>query len=242
MTFTVFQDAQAQRLVDAILLGYNQYLQLRIQKAKELEVSGGFAWTKTNYIEDAVFKGHHDVMTCKKKKAGQTWEYLEFDVQTEHGRTLIIIKSGARLPQVYGKTAKEKSKYLYKMAEINRSYIDRQRDLSTKPEMAIQLELMLDLDMSVDNVYETSFDRFLIITYEVNQNDKRLLSAIKIYMPDPVNEVLREVQDLSVFMKTSTVEPIHDSEDVLKHLADKDVQVEDFDIVPLEQEQTAYNN
>lgn len=234
----VFEQDKAQAIVDTIQIGYNAYLNLRLQKAKEMAVSGGFAWTKSNHIEDAFVKANLPfVLKHTKQHAGHSWEYLEFHTDTELGKTLVMLKAELRLQQVFGRKATARSSYLYDKAKINEKWLREQQNFKQPLHgtQKIQLELFETLKEFPDELL-TEFDHFMIITYATDFEDKRLISSVKVYLPDPIHNVLHLQQDLSEFIALSAILPIADN-DRLKDLED-DVPVEDFDIRPREIAQT----
>lgn len=50
----VLTQEQAQLIVDGLLTGYKDYLDIRQKMKKKLKVSAGFAFTKGNYIDDGI--------------------------------------------------------------------------------------------------------------------------------------------------------------------------------------------
>lgn len=42
--------------IKGLMTGYNNYLQVRVNAAKELEVSNGYAYTRGNHLEDSIAK------------------------------------------------------------------------------------------------------------------------------------------------------------------------------------------
>ena len=67
-----FTDLQNQKIVDAILAGLRSYVEERKRKAKEMLVSEGYAWTRSNHIDTAL--GNHlkeiGITHLKKKSSG----------------------------------------------------------------------------------------------------------------------------------------------------------------------------
>ena len=79
-------------IVDGIIEGYRDYLEVRRQKARELKVHGAYAWVKGNHID------HYVAVACEEHrvsstvaKAGLTWQYLQFYNNDE--KILFIVKN-----------------------------------------------------------------------------------------------------------------------------------------------------
>lgn len=63
-----------------------------------MNVSGAYAWTKGNHIDDQVSKiGKEKGLQFAIEKAGYTWEYLRFTVSEKSEEYMIIVKSTQRL-------------------------------------------------------------------------------------------------------------------------------------------------
>lgn len=54
MANEVLNAEEAQLVVDGLLLGYKEYLDIRKEMKEKLKVSAGFAFTKGNFIDDGV--------------------------------------------------------------------------------------------------------------------------------------------------------------------------------------------
>lgn len=53
-TYLFFSSEESQTIVNTLLRGYRNHINDRIQKSKELRVSGAFAWTKGNFLDSAL--------------------------------------------------------------------------------------------------------------------------------------------------------------------------------------------
>ncbi|MDW5556927.1 hypothetical protein RFX64_04595 [Streptococcus mutans] len=81
----VFDDNQAQQIVDTILRGYKNYIDERLEKKASMEVSAAYAWVKANHIDDVFAKSELDfVKDFHLEHAGQSWDYLEFNTNVEN--------------------------------------------------------------------------------------------------------------------------------------------------------------
>ncbi|WP_242258276.1 hypothetical protein [Streptococcus thoraltensis] len=232
----LFKGEEAQEIVNNIILGYNNYLQMRIEKKEEMAVSTGFAWTKSNYIDDAFDKSQSKFFNKNAlKKAGESWEYLEFYADTEFGKTLILFKGESRSKQVFGKSSRTKSSYLYENASINREIVNIYSRNEEAKEITIQLDLFNDDLFSEE--FKSKFNCFLMITYEPDQSERRYLKSVKVLLPDPISDKLLEIQDLSAYILSSPIEPIEDPKNIIATI-NEDVEVEDFGLIPLEKKQS----
>ncbi|MDR0300466.1 MAG: hypothetical protein LBI13_10400 [Streptococcaceae bacterium] len=200
----IFTAGQAQEMVDAILLGYEAYIQERLQKAVAMEVSDGYAWTKGNHIDDAVAKANLGfIESYKKDRAGESWGYLKFISQSkELGRVLLLIKNASRLRKTFNPNGS--SQYLVELSEISSNFVS---DLKLKNKMDIEGEIQLDLFSQADvpNLSEvkSEFDEFFVVLYETDQS-KQIIS-ISVNVLDVLDKQIIQVQDLSDFIQSSSV-------------------------------------
>ncbi len=232
----LFNKVEAQEIVNNIIMGYNNYLQMRIEKKEEMSVSTGFAWTKSNYIDDAFDKSQSKFLKRDAlKKAGESWEYLQFCADTKFGKTLILFKGESRSKQVFGKSSRTKSSYLYENASINKEIVKTYSGDKDAKEITIQLDLFND-DLFTED-FKSKFDCFLMISYEPNQSEQRFLKSVKVLLPDPISDKLLDIQDLSIYISSSPIQPIEDPKNIIPTL-NEDVEVEDFGLIPLEKKQS----
>src|SRR4051794_38678881 len=90
-----FPTSLSQNIVNGILDGYNNYLNERKQKKREMNISSAYAWVKGNHIEHAVSEQCKDNIEYKPSKAGYTWGYLRF--MNKEDKVLFIIKNSSSL-------------------------------------------------------------------------------------------------------------------------------------------------
>ena len=109
-----------QAIVDGRLSGYLNYLDERRKKKDEMNVSGAYAWTKGNHIDDQISKlANGQGLSFIPDKAGYTWEYLKFILNEQNENYLIIIKNSKRIQQTFdGKELKDDN-YLVEFSDIN---------------------------------------------------------------------------------------------------------------------------
>lgn len=159
-------------LVESLLEGYREYINERIEKKKEMIVSNGYAWTKSNHIENAVGKyiqnNLRDTMSFSKSKAGFSWVYLQF--RNDLTKSLLIIRE----VEAIQKGAKPKE-YLKKLVSINGQ--------KKEPENVYdQLTLWDNGEDSLPEELPTEFDNFYILTYRIDDKTKNI-NQIKLEKP-----------------------------------------------------------
>ncbi|MGX7244830.1 spr1630 family ClpXP-sensitive toxin [Enterococcus quebecensis] len=200
-------------IVDGTLKGYLQYLEERKSKKDSMNVSGAYAWTKGNHIDDQVSKiGQSHNVQFKIEKAGYTWEYLQFTVSENTEDYMVIVKNSRRVQKSFDdqkKKAKEDN-YLVNLADINTDILKNStQNFLVQPEQ-IQLELndpeevRAVLDGTPLNVTQ-KYSRFYIVTYEIDDETK-FVESIKLTMPNRQTMNLELVKDLSYLIQDSEYE------------------------------------
>lgn len=228
----IFTPNQSQAIVDAILKGYKSYLDERIEKRRTMHVSAGYAWTKANHIDDALAVADLTFIdTFELKHAGQSWEFLEFNSENQLlGRVCFVLKGLTRLQQVFPTAVKSGKGYLFDYAQINTAYLEnlsRHTDESTP--FPVQMELFDDNLFELLNRSEQSINNFFFITYQADELHH--LTNIQVIMPDSRNGKLIEIQDLSAYISTSSIDFSDEKYQELQGLSEID-DVADFEIIP----------
>ncbi|HFI0716546.1 TPA: hypothetical protein ACGO5G_001881 [Streptococcus suis] len=228
----IFTPNQSQAIVDAILKGYKSYLDERIEKRKSMHVSAGYAWTKANHIDDALAVADLTFIdTFELKHAGQSWEFLEFNSENQLlGHVCFVLKGLTRLQQVFPTAVKSGKGYLFDYAQINTAYLEnlsRHTDESTP--FPVQMELFDDNLFELLNRSEQSINNFFFITYQADELHH--LTNIQVIMPDSRNGKLIEIQDLSAYISTSSIDFSDEKYQELQGLSEID-DVADFEIIP----------
>ncbi|HFU4501461.1 TPA: hypothetical protein ACGPA6_001258 [Streptococcus suis] len=232
MEIEIFTPNQSQAIVDAILKGYKSYLDERLEKRKSMHVSAGYAWTKANHIDDALAVADLTFIdTFVLKHAGQSWEFLEFNSENQLlGRVCFVLKGLTRLQQVFPTAVKSGKGYLFDYAQINTAYLEnlsRHTDESTP--FPVQMELFDDNLFELLNRSEQSINNFFFITYQADELHH--LTNIQVIMPDSRNGKLIEIQDLSTYISTSSIDFSDEKYQELQGLSEID-DVADFEIIP----------
>lgn len=201
-------------IVDGIIEGYKDYLRVRKEAARNLKVHGAYAWVKGNHID------HHVAVQCEKlgvesklSKAGVTWQYLQFSV--EDIKTLFLIKNARyfdpeavdRGMDTYGRSKSKKSAYMEEFISINEDVEFPSKPNKTLGPQSRQLVLFDELpfdSLTNEEVSEIAkqYDRFYIVTYEIDE--EFLISAINLWMPNPLDNKAYLVEELSDHINTKT--------------------------------------
>ncbi|WP_142665834.1 spr1630 family ClpXP-sensitive toxin [Enterococcus faecalis] len=200
-------------IVDGTLRGYLQYLEERKVKRETMNVSGAYAWTKGNHIDDQVSKlGEEKGVTFKVDKAGYTWEYLQFSVSEDSEEYMIIVKNSRRVKKTFEDKKKKvnEDNYLVELAECNTHLFDgKKRNYKEQPEQ-IQLELSdpHEVKAVIDRTslkVSQKYSRFYIVTYEIDDETK-LITSIRLTMPNRETMNLELIEDLSYLIEESDFE------------------------------------
>ncbi|AXI00763.1 hypothetical protein DV702_14255 [Sporosarcina sp. PTS2304] len=221
-------------IVDGIIEGYRDYLEVRRQKARELEVHGAYAWVKGNHID------HYVAQACKEHgvkssvaKAGMTWQYLQFFNKDE--KILFVVKNSRyfNLDDVdKGKDAKgiartKRSTYMTNLMDIN-SRLNFNEVPANYTRQSIQLELLEDFQPIIlkdedTKGMHTEFDKFYIATYTIDEDYR--IGEIRIWLPNPANNKAYLISDLTSYIGTK---PSHqfEIEDDLKDVLTQTIAAE----------------
>lgn len=207
----IFTPEQSRKIVDTLIVGYNNYLNERITKYREMAVSDGYAWTKANHIDDAFAKaykkGELDFITdFNLERAGQSWGYLEFEGESRLGKTLIIIKNMTRLSQTFEKSSdRQPSQYLLDYAQISIPFIKKHiGDYDGFAEQVVLdiLPVKENYHVPLETVRE-KFEEFFVIVYESNAYAQ--LQSVQVVVLNPENQQIVPVQDLTMYLAESSI-------------------------------------
>lgn len=200
-----------QKVVEGLVDGYREYLEIRKEKAQTMLVSGAYAWVKANHIDDKVARACSSLgVEHKLAKAGLAWQYLKFNHLSE--KFMFIIKNAkyfneekvSKGTDILGNTRKGNISYMEKLMEIN-SNIDFESVETEALTFAQQLSLFEEKKLSEsDNEAISSvgkdFDRFYIITYSLDEN--QMISKISLFMPNPSDNKAYLIDDLTDYMNS----------------------------------------
>lgn len=198
-----------EKIVDGIIEGYRDYLDVRRQKARELKVHGAYAWVKGNHID------HYVALSCEAygvastlAKAGMTWQYLQFSHKNE--RILFIVKNSRYFnmeevdkgKDAKGRTRESKASYMENLMNINeRIKFD---NISAKTfNHSVQLELLeefqpVSLEEEDTKDMNTQFDRFYIATCNIGEDHQ--IGEIRLWMPNPADNRAYLVSELTPYI------------------------------------------
>jgi len=200
-------------IVDGTLKGYLQYLEERKSKKESMSVSGAYAWTKGNHIDDQVSKiGQNHNVQFKIEKAGYTWEYLQFTVSENAENYMVIVKNSRRVKKSFDDQKKKANEdnYLVNLADINTDVLkNSEQNFVVQPE---QIQLELNDPEEVRAVIEgkqlnvtQKYSRFYIVTYEID-DDTKFVESIQLTMPNRQTMNLELIEDLSYLIQDSEYE------------------------------------
>lgn len=200
-------------IVDGTLKGYLQYLEERKSKKESMSVSGAYAWTKGNHIDDQVSKiGQNHNVQFKIEKAGYTWEYLQFTVSENAENYMVIVKNSRRVKKSFDDQKKKANEdnYLVNLADINTDVLkNSEQSFVVQPE---QIQLELNDPEEVRAVIEgkqlnvtQKYSRFYIVTYEIDDETK-FVESIQLTMPNRQTMNLELIEDLSYLIQDSEYE------------------------------------
>ncbi|EMB74477.1 hypothetical protein SMU40_04000 [Streptococcus mutans 15VF2] len=226
----VFNEQQAQEVVDQILKGYRDYIDERFAKKKSMKISSAYAWVKANHLDNALANLSF-INRFTPQRAGYSWGYLEFDIDTkEFGKSVFIVKGSRRLKQVFENGKKNESKYLLNYSVLNDDYVEKhlKSDESILPQ-TIQFELLSPEELKMMNPNLSAYNNFLIITHEVNEENN--INAIQVVMTDSDRNVY-SLQDLSAYIATSTITFNDEKYSDLTNLSNDIFEFEEFGYVP----------
>ncbi|WP_391204675.1 hypothetical protein [Psychrobacillus sp. L4] len=196
-------------IVDGIIEGYRDYLEVRRQKARELKIHGAYAWVKGNHID------HYVALSCEEygvtstlAKAGLTWQYLQFSHKDE--KTLFIVKNARYFnieevdkgKDAKGRTRISKTSYMKNLMEIN-SEVKFEEIPAKISNQSVQLELLEDfqpvaLEYEDTKGMDTLFDRFYIATYNIGEDHQ--IGEIRLWMPNPADNKAYLISDLTSYI------------------------------------------
>lgn len=179
-----------------------------------MNVSGAYAWTKGNHIDDQISKIGKDIdVQFKIEKAGYTWEYLQFTVKQNAEDYMLIVKNARRVVKSFSRNMHKPNEdnYLVGLAkDINTPiFKNRTRNFVDKPE---QIQLELNAPAEVNAVIEGTqlsvehnYSRFYIVIYEIDDQTK-LINSVQLTMPNAQTMNLELIEDLSYLIQESEYE------------------------------------
>lgn len=209
----IFTEEQSKQIVDTLLSANNIYLQEKQEKSKKMVVSRGYSWVRSNIIDNTFVKAKLDfIFDSKIEKAGESWQYAKFYVQhEEYGKILLLIK---KLP-----TLLQLSQYLLNYAKSNRSFINEITSLKDSKDvvdrMDENIQLSLDVFQDEDDIVNLDFDKFFVITYDLDEDGQ--INSVMLKVISERGEVYN-LQDLSQYIYISSVSPIQIGNEEIKGL------------------------
>lgn len=214
-----FNQEVNQKIVDGILHGYKNYIQERVEKNMQMKISTAYAWVKGNHIDDQTAIECEDIgIDYKKARAGYTWGYLQFTAAND--RSMFIVKNGKYFDEdnfpIGKKVTRRKNKvqeenYLKKLSRVNRnidfpaphSLFDDEKNAPVNMTL-LDDTVMKSLEDTDVSRLQDEFDKFFIITYEIDQAN--MVSSIKSWMPNPADDTAYLTEDLTELIESSSVD------------------------------------
>ncbi|MED3652773.1 hypothetical protein [Heyndrickxia sporothermodurans] len=217
-----FGQAVNQGIVNGILKGYKRYTSERADKYESMKISDAYAWVKGNHIDDQTANECSELgIEYRKAKAGYTWGYLQFSCQED--RSMFIIKNAKyfnpeNVPSGKGIKGNKKinnnnnEHYLKKLAKINEKVQFPESESLFTIDNEYKDYILSIFDDNVLKALENNdvsnlqqmYEKFYIVTYEIDE--AHMISSIKVWMPNPINDKAVLVDDLSSLIGNSLVD------------------------------------
>jgi len=191
-----FTDSQNQKIVDAILAGLRSYVEERKRKAKEMLVSDGYAWTRSNHIDTALGNYLQEINITYLKKKSSGWGYLEFLIEDQ--KILFLVKSQSFVKTFQDKSRNNTDHYIREFAKSNDHLVE-----STHFQNRIvhkQLSLNLGQFPNTSSEKLKDIDRSYIIVYTIGEVG--MVESIRSYLPNSMGD-LYQVEDLTRYIESS---------------------------------------
>lgn len=231
-----FTDEVNEKIVSGILNGYKNYVEERNHKYRTMKISAAYAWVKGNHIDDQMANECKEIgITYNTAKAGYTWGYLQF--HSGDTKSMFIVKNAKyfnseNFPKGKGIKVNKKrnndENYLKKLSEINYNIDFPADSLFSKKYYGVETLSIFDdnilksLEKTEVSKLKKEYEKFYIVTYEIDE--AYMISEIKVWMPNPVNDRAYEVDDLSHLIELSAVS----FDDIDTDILDNDDQEYDY--------------
>ena len=231
----VFSEKLCQLIVDGIIKGYKDYLDVRKRAKEELIVSTAYAWVKGNHIDNSVYDMccKSGILDYKIDKAGYTWEYLQFTLEESGKKFLLFIKNSIMMHQTFNEKIdqRKKNNYLYEYAGINNRVFQSEDITKLKNEKVVQLELTFPEFEAIKSKVPMSapegYDAFYIITYEIDSQSK-MIKNVSLTQPNQSDMSLYEIANLTPFIGKSEYKISEsDLEDILNDKVPEGIYADD---------------
>lgn len=206
-----FSQEHNEMIVKAMVDGYQEYVDLRLDLSKKMAISSAFAWTKENFIESEVAKvWKANGFTVKRSKAGPTWDYLQF-INNETN-SLFLIKNASyfnqpglansRLP-IPGGSERSSRTYLQELAKINKGiefrtlYEPDENDDLNQGNLTLSYAVEAEVNEQLA-LFRSEYDSFHILTYQLDRTQQ--IDQIMHYLPNPANNMVYLLEDLTDYL------------------------------------------
>lgn len=170
-SFIIYLQNNQSLFVNALLKGYRNYIDERIIKDKEMLVSGGYAWTKSNHIESTLGQDLNEKndgrINVVSDKAGYSWKYLQFhDKET---KCIMMLRESTSLsPNIKRDSCPE---YLRNYIQLN-GVLHNSSKHNVQGTLWDNIPNVIEEDMnnSIKNIDGQS--KFYILTYSIDSITK----------------------------------------------------------------------
>lgn len=231
-----------EKIVDGLIKGFQEYIEVRMEKDGDIRLSGTYDLVKGKYIDAKVVEScSSENMGFSLVRAKDSWEYLQY--RQEEDKVLMVIRSAGYSNEdeakkgktVDGKRESIKRRYIGDLVSIN-SEIDFNQvtKQTTSSFKTIQLELA-DLFVDAEESWaiaqlKDEFQRFYMITYMIDETHN--ISKVSLCMPNPFNNKAYLIEDLTAYIKPDqTIEVDDETSDILIENARSQNYGYDFEVM-----------
>lgn len=204
-----FNSKDSKTIVNAIVNGYRDYVEHRIERDKKMIISSAFAWTKSNFIETRIANEvNRRNISYKTATAGLTWKYLQF-YYTDSKR-LFIVKNATYFNEnsfsnhISPNRSKGRTRsYLHELSKINHHITfpnTKQIQAEFTNSGSEQLVLYIpgtSIDDELESIKST-FEEFHVITYKIDASYQ--ISEIIHYLPNPDDNIAYKIENLTKYI------------------------------------------
>lgn len=194
-----------EHILKGIVTGYKDYIKVKNHANSTMEISDAYAYVKANHIDDQVAKHVSKFAEASRQNAGPSWKYLMFQLNDESTTTgfKFILKNELYFNAnnvTEGKKLIEDKKsvrYLEELIKNNKDVNFGKIENEFKVEHQISGESLL-FNQPHDNHDKNNNEiKFIIITYGIDYSSK-MLNAVKIWAPNPLNKKAVLLRDLTM--------------------------------------------
>ncbi|USS93631.1 hypothetical protein M8332_01910 [Fructilactobacillus ixorae] len=202
-------DEDARIFAKGIVDGNKEYAEERLEKKKKMIVSSGYSWTRSNHIDDSIYRhikgDENSSIETNISTAGYFWDYIQFNTEVGNNKkVLIIVKPGQFRPYKYGSGIDKKHMKQGSIAKLTKINYSLPSDNVYEFQQQLDIFNATDQDNeTIDNkIEEHEFERFYILTYTLDSKSE--IGKLSLQMPNPNTLESIEVQDLTPFIEDAS--------------------------------------